>query len=110
MTRQLPSDDEIRASLKRNRSSTGVEYLGCLIVLLSTAVGVAAGVVAIQWMGGLDAANVARPRPRTYVLLLGGGGMAGLVVGLLAFQLVRTLTRLMRPRSPEAPGSPPDPL
>ena len=63
MPHPLPSDDEIRRSLRRGRPSAAVEYLGCVIVLACVAGGITAAVIVIEMLGGFDALNPGHVRP-----------------------------------------------
>jgi len=93
----LPSDDEIRAALRRGRPSRIFETVGCVAVLACAAVGAVLGFIAFE---KLDAAWSDRGlgTPLWVSLVFPAGGMVGLVVGTLIFQLTRRLVHTRRVR------------
>jgi hypothetical protein len=94
MPKELPSDEEIRAALRRSRPNWVVEAVGCFGVLACAAVGAWLGLVAFQWLGSWEAYRAGRLTARGLVLnalLIPAGGAAGLGVGVVAYHWARRL-------------------
>jgi hypothetical protein len=95
MPKSLPSDDEIRAGLRRNRPFLIVEAVGCVVVLACALGGATLGFLVFD---ALDDRDPLRPS-RVGLWLLCGGALAGFVLGVLLVRGVRWLSRSRAGRS-----------
>lgn len=94
--RVIPSDEEIRAALKRDRPNLVVGILALLGVLLCAGVGTVIGFILFEAAGGLDNPQAAI-NPRGRFMLVPAGTLLGLGVGVGAYYLLGKLFRRRRP-------------
>jgi hypothetical protein len=90
MPKELPSDEEIRARLRRKRPNMFFEAVGCVVVLAFAAFGTVLGVLVFEGLGGINAVREGHLRGRTS-LLIPAGAIVGVAAGVVTFQMVRLL-------------------
>ena len=89
---RIPSDNEVRAALRRSRPNRAFEAVGCVAVFGCAVGGGLLGLLAFNWLGGPQGILAGQTPPRAY-MLIPTGAFAGFTAGVLAFQLVRVLIR-----------------
>jgi hypothetical protein len=61
------------------------------------------GLLAFDWLGGPEGIVAGQAPPRAH-MLVPAGALAGLIVGVLAFQLIRMLTQYRSKPAPQRPA------
>lgn len=86
--RKLPTDDEVRESLRRGRPNRLGEILGCGIVLVAALIGAVAGLMIFDAVV-THGEQAEKPIPFYFYLIIPGGAIVGLGASVVLLWLIK---------------------